>query len=168
MRYYMLKQDRMLRNLIEIEGFHNCPDIIMDRNAADTFKRCANMYVNGDERSQYPDIFQSPVLMISEKMFQTVKYYDTSVIYKTVVLTDIKMKRQEVYRLMMPEIIDAESPKDKTDSKAVIKNRIFYIKEGIEHYLIVAEDVLESMLSSASVGIIYEEVNLEKWGKYGI
>lgn len=163
MRYYEIKQDRLLRNLIEIEGFANCPNIIMDRAKADTFKRSANMYVKGDERSQYPDLFQSPVLMISEKLFQAVKYYDTSVIYKIVVLTNQKLKKQAVYRLVMPEIIDAEEEKEE-----VITNRIFYIKKGIEHHLIVTEDVLESMLSRESIGFLYEEINLGKWGKCGL
>ena len=108
MRYFELTQDRKLRNLAAIEGFQNCPDIVMDRERADSFKRCTNMYVNGDEKSQYPDLFQSPVLLVSERLFQTLKYYDTSVIYKIVVLTDLKQKRQEIYRLMMPIIIDME------------------------------------------------------------
>ena len=50
MRYFELTQDRKLRNLAAIEGFQNCPDIVMDRERADSFKRCTNMYVNGDEK----------------------------------------------------------------------------------------------------------------------
>ena len=98
MRYFELTQDRQLRNLIAIDGFQNCPDIVMDRARADSFKRCTNMYVKGDEKSQYPDLFKSPVLMISEKLYQILKYYDTSVIYKIVVLTDLEHRRQEIYR----------------------------------------------------------------------
>ena len=37
MKYYELKQDRKLRNLIEIEGFHGCPDIVLDRNMAEPY-----------------------------------------------------------------------------------------------------------------------------------
>lgn len=164
MRYFELKQDRRLQNLIEIEGFKNCPDIVMNREEADSFKRCTNMYVNGDEKSQYPDLFKSPVLMISEKLYQILKYYDTSVIYKIVVLTDLKHRRQEIYRLMMPVIIDAgAADREELYTQLHSGRRIFYIKDGQDHHLIVTEDAAESILSQGSVGICYEETAPEKW-----
>lgn len=169
MRYFELKQDRQLRNLIEIEGFKNCPDIVMDREEADNFKRCTNMYVTGDEKSQYPDLIKSPVLMISEKLYQALKFYDTSVIYKIVVLTDLKRRRQEVYRLMMPVIIDAEvTGKEELDRQLHDGRRIFYVRtrakeNGLDHHLIVTEEVAESILSQGSIGICYEETIPEKW-----
>lgn len=172
MRYYEIKQDVNLRNLVEIEGFKGCPNMILDREKADTYKRCTSMFVSGTPESQYPDLFQSPVLLLSEKMYQIVKYYDDDVIYKIVVLTDLKMKRQEVYRLMLPKIADVlgnntQYLKNGYIEKPSIRkhpdfaNRIFYVTEGITHHLIVTEDVLESMLSRGCVGICYEEVGVE-------
>lgn len=156
MKYYEIKQDKKLYNTIQFEGFGGCPNIIMDRNVADTFKRCTSMYVTGNPESQYPDLIQSPVLMISEKMFQILKYYDTSVIYKIVVLTDMKRNRQEVYRLMLPRIFELPVEVQK-------EQRIFYIKEGIEHHLIVTGNVLESILAREHVGICYEQVDIKGW-----
>lgn len=155
MKYYEIKQDRTLYPTIQFEGFENCPNIIMDRNKADTFKRCTSMYVTGSLESQYPDLIQSPVLLISEKLFQILKYYDTSVIYKIVMLNNLKLNRQEVYRLMLPEIY--EEP-------LVIKKeqRVFYVKSGIEHHLIVESDVLESILAREMVGICYKRVWIEE------
>lgn len=178
MRYFELTQDRQLRNLIAIEGFENCPDIVMDREQADSFKRCTNMYVKGDETSQYPDLFKSPVLMISEKLYQTLKYYDTSVIYKIVVLTDLEHRRQEIYRLMMPIIIDMRNTGSaELDRQLHGGRRIFYVRgcpnescrqyDGHpawqNHHLIVTEEVAESILSLGSIGICYEETTPEKW-----
>ena len=160
MRYFELTQDRKLRNLAAIEGFQNCPDIVMDRERADSFKRCTNMYVNGDEKSQYPDLFQSPVLLVSERLFQTLKYYDTSVIYKIVVLTDLKQKRQEIYRLMMPIIIDMEhTTAEELDRQLGDGRRIFYVCGRAEetvwqkHHVIVGEGGAESILTRESMGI---------------
>lgn len=152
MNYYEIKQDKKLYNTIRFEGFEGCPNMVMDRKAADTFKRCTTMYVTGNKESQYPDLIQSPVLLVSEKLFQVLKYYDTSVIYKIVVLTDIKRSRQEVYRLMLPKIYEAlaEIPKEQS---------IFYVKKGLEHHLIVTSDVLESILARENVGICYEKVS---------
>lgn len=103
MKYYESKQDRTLRNLIEIDGFQGCPNIVLDQNMADKYNKCTILYVNGTSESRYPDLIQSPVLMVSEKIYQVLKYYDTSVMYKIVVLMDRKHKRQEVYRLVLPK-----------------------------------------------------------------
>ena len=173
MRYFELTQDRQLRNLIAIDGFQNCPDIVMDRARADSFKRCTNMYVKGDEKSQYPDPFKSPVLMISEKLYQILKYYDTSVIYKIVVLTDLEHRRQEIYRLMMPVVIDMKNTGvEELRRQLRGGRRIFYLRgcpNGAgytaeqNHHLIVTEEVAESILSLGSIGICYEETTPEKW-----
>lgn len=151
MRYFEIKQDIKLRNPIVFEGFEGCPNIVMDRERAQQFKRCVNMYVNGNQESQYPDIIQSPILLISEKLYQILQYYDKSVIYKMVILTDLKMRRQDPYRLMMPT-------EKEVDDEITKEDRIFYIKKDGKHHLIVNEDVLESILSRHCIGIVYQQV----------
>lgn len=169
MKYFKVKQDKKLRNLIQIEGFQGCPDIVLDRNMAEDINACTTLYVKGNEASLYPDLIQSPVLLISEKMYQVLKYYDTVTIYKIVVLTDLKNKRQEVYRLMLPQVEDALGDKTKYDHNGLLakisisssidlKKKIFYVSEGKTHHLIVAQDVLESMLARSCIGICFEEL----------
>ncbi len=173
MRYYELKQDHKLQNLIELKGFKGCPNLILDRDKAGTFRKCSNLYVKGDEKSIFPDLLQSPTLMLSEKLYQVLKYYDADVIYKIAILTDRKMKRQEIYRLMLPKTQQVLSKDtiyfkngwiDKPVLRADIEagKRIFYISEGITHHLIVTDEVLESILMREMVGIQYEEVSVEK------
>ena len=154
MRYFEIKQDIKLRNSIVFEGFEGCPNIVMDRERAQRYKRCVNMYVNGNQESQYPDIIQSPILLISEKLYQILQYYDKNVIYKMVILTDLKMRRQDPYRLMMPT-------EKEVDDEITKEDRIFYIKKDGKHHLIVNEDVLESILSRHCVGIVYQQVEDE-------
>lgn len=169
MKYYELKQDRKLRNLIEIEGFHGCPDIVLDRDMAEQFNKCTILYVKGTQESQYPDMIQSPVLMVSEKMYQVLKYYDNSVMYKIVVLMDRQQKCQNVYRLVLPmqqNVLDERTTYDHNglldqiviSPRADKRQRIFYVSEGITHHLIVTQDVLESMLALNSIGICYKEL----------
>ena len=169
MKYYEIKQDSRLRNLVEIEGFQGCPNLVLDREMAEQFNRCTTLYVKGTEASQYPDLIQSPVLMVSEKMYQVLKYYDTNVIYKIVVLTDLKNKRQEIYRLMLPpkeDVLDGKTTYDHNklldriviSPKTDAKKKIFYVTEGVTHHLVVTQDVLESMLARGSVGILYKEL----------
>ena len=169
MKYYEIKQDRNLRNTIEIEGFKGCPNIVLDKEMADKLNRCTTLYVKGTMESQFPDLIQSPVLMISEKMYQIIKYYDTDVDFKIVVLTDLKNKRQEIYRLMLPPVEDVLDESTTYDHNRILdkiviskktdaKKKIFYVTEGITHRLIVEQDVIESMLARGSVGVIYNEL----------
>ena len=169
MKYYEIKQDRRLRNRIEIDGFKGCPNMILDRDMAEQFNKCTTLYVNGTPSSQYPDLIQSPVLMISEKMYQVWKYYDSSVIYKIVVLMDTKNKKQAVYRLVLPETLDVLAEETSYDHNGLLeqivisknidqKKRIFYVSEGVTHHLVVTQDVLESMLAMDSVGICFQEL----------
>lgn len=172
MRYYKLKQDRNLRNAISFEGFAGCPDNVFDKEIVKTFRRATTLFVKGTSESVYPDLVQSPLLLISEKLYKILRFYDSDTIYKVVVLTNIDLKRQEVYRLMVPETENYLSEKtvylkNGIIDKIVLKKelnphrRIFYVTEGITHHLIVTEDVLESILSRDSVGIKYEEVEVE-------
>lgn len=172
MRYFEIRQDVKLRNPVEFEGFKGCPDIVLSREDAVTFKRCSCMYVTGGPNCQYSDLYQSPVLLISEKLYQILKYYDDDVIYKIAVLTDLENRRQEIYRLMLPVTAEALGSKTAYQKNGQIErpviladagchNRIFYVSEGITHHLIVTGDVLESILARDCVGISYEELETE-------
>ena len=114
-------------------------------------------------------MIQSPVLMVSEKMYQVLKYYDNNVIYKIVVLMDRQQKCQNVYRLVLPmqqDVLDERTTYDHNglldqiviSPRADKRQRIFYVSEGITHHLIVTQDVLESMLTLNSIGICYKEL----------
>ena len=115
---------------------------------------------------------KSPVLLISEKLFDIIRYYDAEVEFRIAVLTDLKQKRQDVYRLMVPKVEDALSEQTIyfkngfLDTPVLKRNlcpqrRIFYVTEGYTYQLIVTEDVLESILARNSIGILYEEIKTE-------
>ncbi len=172
MRYYRIRQDRHLRNRITFQDLEGCPNLVFDKGTIRDFKRSSVLYVQGDKNSQYPDLFESPVLLISEKLFDIIRYYDTEVEFRIAVLTDLKQKRQDVYRLMVPKVEDALSEQTIyfkngfLDTPVLKRNlcpqrRIFYVTEGYTYQLIVTEDVLESILARNSIGILYEEIKTE-------
>lgn len=172
MKYFILKQDRNLENAIEIEGFNNSQKMTLLKADEDKYKDSTNVLVHGNENSIYPDLIQAPVLIISDELHKLFKLYENTVVYKIAVFSDLKRKKQKVYRLVLPELLDALSDKsvffkngwiDKIvlDDEKIGDYNIFQIKAGVDYYFIVSLDVVESMLKRGLfVGIKFEEVEV--------
>lgn len=172
MKYFVLKQDRTLENAIKIEGFNNSQKMTLLKADEEKYKDCTNVPVNGDENSIYPDFIQAPVLLISDELHKLFKLYENTVVYKIAVFSDLKRMKQKVYRLVLPELLDALSDKavyfkngwiDKIvlDADKIGEYNIFQIKAGVDYYFIASLDVVESMLKRGLfVGIKFEEVEV--------
>ncbi|OOM11723.1 hypothetical protein [Clostridium saccharobutylicum] len=172
MKYFVLKQDRNLENAIEIEGFNNSQKMTLLKADEDKYKDSTNVPVHGNENSIYPDLIQAPVLIISDELHKLFKLYEHTIVYKIAVFSDLKRKKQKVYRLVLPELLDALSDKsvffkngwiDKIvlDDEKIGDYNIFQIKAGVDYYFIVSLDVVESMLKRGLfVGIKFEEVEV--------
>lgn len=172
MKYFILKQDRNLENAIEIEGFNNSQKMTLLKEDEDKYKDSTNVPVKGNENSIYPDLIQAPVLLISDELHKLFKLYENTIVYKIAVFSYIEMETQKVYRLVLPELLDALSDKaiyfkngwiDKIvlDSNKIGDYNIFQIKAGVDYYFIVSLDVVESMLKrGVFTGIKFEEVEV--------
>lgn len=172
MKYFVLKQDRTLENAIEIEGFNNSQKMTLLKEDEEKYNDSSTVYVKGNENSIYPDLIQAPVLLISDELHKLFKLYENTIIYKIAVFTNLEMETQKVYRLVLPELLDALSDKavyfkngwiDKIvlDSSKIGDYNIFQIKAGVDYYFIVSLDVVESMLKRGLfVGIKFEEVEV--------
>ncbi len=173
MKYFILRQDRNLENAIEIEGFNNSQKMTLLKADEDKYKDSTNVPVHGNENSIYPDLIQAPVLLISDDLHKLFKLYENTVVYKIAVFSDLERKKQKVYRLVLPELLDALSDKaiffkngwiDKIvlDADKIGDYNIFQIKAGVNYYFIVSLDVVESMLKRGLfVGIKFEEVEVK-------
>lgn len=171
MKYFILKQDTNLANAIEFEEFNNKEKMILLKEDEDKFRATTDIRVNGNKNSIYPDFIEAPVLMVSNELHKIFKWYENTIIYKAVVFSDLKMERQDIYRLVLTDTIDAIS--DKTtylknglvdnivlDKKKIGDYNIFNIKAGIEYYFIVSLDVVESILKRNFTGIIFKQVEV--------
>ena len=173
MKYFVLKQDRNLENAIEIENFNNSQKMTLLKEDQEKYEDCTNVPVKGNENSVYPDFIQAPVLLVSDELHKIFKLYESTIVYKIAVFSDFKMEKQRVYRLVLPELLDALSEKaiyfkngwiDKIvlDSNKIGDYNIFQIKAGVDYYFIVSLDVVESMLKRGTfTGIKFEEVEVK-------
>ncbi len=59
------------------------------RTNSNKFSRNCALFMQGDSDSIYPDVMDSPVYMVSDKLKQLLAAYDPEVIYRRVVLNQI-------------------------------------------------------------------------------
>jgi len=121
---------------------------------------------------EYPDYFETPLMMISEKLKRIISKYERTITFQTAVLMNREQSHQEVYYVMnVPEldIASAEYKRDRLSGKKPelilieenIKNaRIFKIKDA-GNQLIIRLDVAESLLRRGASGIIFEKIKVD-------
>lgn len=172
MRYFILKQDRNLQKSIEFADFNNSQKMTLLKQDEKTFNESTNLFIKCSNDSIYPDYFQAPVLIVSDELHNIFKMHENTIIYKIVVFSNLKLKTQKVYRLVLPELIDGLSDKttylkngwiDKIvlDADKIGEYNIFQVKAGGDYYFIVSLDVLESMLKRGKfMGIKFSEIEV--------
>lgn len=171
MKYFVLKQDKNLENAIELEEFNNSQKMILLKEDEQSFKDTANVIVKGTEDSVYPDFIQAPVLLVSDELHNVFKWYEDTLIYKIAVFTNLELKTQRVYRLVLTDIVEGLSEKttylkngwvDKIvlDKEKIGDYNIFQIKAGVEYYFVVSLDVAESILKRGFIGTKFKEVEV--------
>jgi hypothetical protein len=172
MKYFILKQDRNLENSIEIEGFNDSQKAVLLKKDEKKYRDMASVPIVGNENSVYPDFMQAPTILVSNELHKIFKLYENSIIYKIAVFTNIELKKQKVYRLVIPEMLDALDSSttyfkngwvDKIvlNKEKVGKYNIFQIKAGVDCYFIVSLDVVESMLKrNLFTGVKFEEIGV--------
>ncbi|MHC1686046.1 MAG: hypothetical protein AB6733_24475 [Clostridiaceae bacterium] len=171
MKYFILKEDNNLQNLIELEGFNHSEKMTLLKSDQDKFKDSVNILVKGNENSIYPELLQAPVLLVSENLSKIFQWHENTVVYKIAVFTDLKRESQKIYKLVLPELIDALSDKttylkngwaDKIvlDSNKIGEYNIFLIKAALDYHFVVSLDVVESILKRDFTGIKFQEVEV--------
>lgn len=170
-KYFLLKEDYNVENRVKFKDFTTSKKAIFLKEDVEILRDMADMYIDSDENTIFPALIESPVLMISEELYDLFNLYEENITYKIVVFSDIKREIQKVYRLMVPEVIDGLSEKTTytksnwldnmvLDKNKVGDNNIFRIKAALDYYLVVSLDVAEAILKRDFQGIIFKEVEV--------
>lgn len=170
----MLKQDESYNDLLVIkqlsqkidiknlnyQNIHNAPDTNI-------------FYVKATPESNYLDIFDSDIFLVSERLKELMEKYQPDAVFKTLVLIDLENKRQEKYFLPAFKKIDALSPnceftRDKSMiTKLILKRdkitnqKIFAVSEGPKPMIVVRLDAAESILRRYFDGICLQRIPVE-------
>ncbi|EKQ53193.1 MULTISPECIES: DUF1629 domain-containing protein [unclassified Clostridium] len=126
-----------------------------------------------DEETEFLDILDRNLFLISEKMKKIIEKYDPGILFKTVPLIDLKHKKQGNYYMPIFEDIECLSEKAELNlNKTVVKKiildkekikgkKIFRIKESSKALIVVRLDVAESLLRREFKGICLQKLEVD-------
>ena len=175
MDYFLLKQDERYTNTPRLMDLFNKVDV---RNInllkAHKIEDIIIFKVKVDGKSEFLDILDNQLFLISKAMKEVIEKYDSGILFKTLALIDQLHNKQENYYLPIVEELDALSDAaelnlNKTVVKKLILNKekihgkkIFKIKESSKTLIVVRLDVAESLLRRNFKGIKLERLEVEE------
>lgn len=176
MDYFLLKQDERYTNTPKLVDIFNRMDV-RNINLLKAHKIEDRMIfkVNTSDKSEFLDIMDNQLFLISKPIKQIIEKYDNGILFKTLALIDQLYDRQENYYLPIFEELevlsdDAELNLNKTVVKKLILNRekieekkIFKVKESAKPLIVVRLDVAESLLRRDFRGMKLERVEVKEY-----
>jgi hypothetical protein len=174
MDYFLLKQEEEYKNVPElIDVFNKIDARNINLLNAHKIEDIIIFNVKCDDETEFLDILDRNLFLISEGMKKIIKKYDSEIILKTIPLIDLQNDRQENYYMPIFEDIECLSEKARLNlNKTVVKKivldkekirgkKIFKIKESSKNLIVVRLDVAESLLRRAFKGLSLERVEVD-------
>ncbi|EKQ50990.1 MULTISPECIES: hypothetical protein [unclassified Clostridium] len=174
MDYFLLKQDERYINIPRLENIFNKIDVrninLLNSHKIDDI---VVFYVKADKETNFLDILNNQLFLISDEMGKILKKYDEEMILKTIPLIDKANKKQRNYYLPIFEEIEALSEKAEfnlnrtvvkkiiLDKEKIQDKKIFKIKEVFKPLIVIRLDVAESLLRRNYKGISLERLQVE-------
>ena len=173
MNYFLLKQDEDYINAPVLMDVFNKLDV-RNINLLKAHKIDDILIFNTkcDEETEFLDILDRNLFLISEKMKKIIEKYVPEILFKTVPLIDLKYKKQENYYMPIFEDIECLSEKAELNlNKTVVKKiildkekikgkKIFRIKESSKALVVVRLDVAESLLRREFKGMCLQRLEI--------
>lgn len=164
MKYYLIRQDKRIKNAV-IPQINNLKGIW--KSDAPFFQSVKVRNLNG-----YPyflPLLEASVYIVSDKMKKVFEIYQNKMLYRPCALGLLETKSIKVYWLMQPRIIDCleERIKDNilySDQDIVLcrakigYNKLFQIDTKVGNYLVIDEEVLESLLRAGITAFEWNEL----------
>ena len=124
--------------------------------------------------SEYSDYLET-YMLVSEKLKRIMSKYQSNAIFKTVVLIERKINRQEIYYLISAPLIQCASDQTVYNKQGQVKEfvldeekvghaRIFKA-DNYENHVLVRLDVAESILRRDSYGVSFDRVTIDRSAK---
>ncbi|WP_243109379.1 imm11 family protein [Anaerophilus nitritogenes] len=171
MKYFIIKQEKEIGHLIKLRDFTGSNHMTFIKEQADQLNDVSILFVEGGKESVYTDFIENPVFLISDELKKVFEMYEYTLIFKTVVLSNIEEKTQKVYHMVLTDGIDGLSEKTTyykngwekdiiLDQEKLKNYNIFQIKGTVGNSMIVSLDVAESILRRDFTGVSFKEIEV--------
>lgn len=175
MDYFLLNQDkRYTKTPCIMDLFENINVRYLNLVDSERIDDITVLYVRSDKDTEYIDVLEKPLFMISEKLKKLLDRYNADIVFKMVPLIDFENNIQKNYYLPVIEEIEALSSESEfgfnkfTVKKAVLDEekikgkKIFKIKESDKTLVVIRLDVAESILRRDFKGISIKRLEVSK------
>jgi len=170
--YFIMEEDKRIKNRIKFRDIESGSYVEIEPEEIPQVQDITVLFMLGDEDSIYPDVIETPVFLISDQLKKLIEPYDPEVIYRRVVMNQVKQRKQKTYWILLGERVDCL---DKTSemypngwSKRIVFNkekigtrRIFRTKGILEPKVFVHVDVSESILRREFGGIVFRSIEMK-------
>ncbi|MEZ2661315.1 imm11 family protein [Aneurinibacillus aneurinilyticus] len=177
MNYFIMSHDERVYNAVKPMGVSQVitKEMLDEEHIRKMNKVHFQFPISEQNAAEYVDFIQDSIPFVSDRCKQLMEKYVPHMCFKSVVLTDQKQPRQDVYWLIVPPRIhclsvESEFHKDGTVKRLIIDEqkaapyKIFRIDGILEDYILISLDVAESLLRRGFTGIRLKKV--EKEGVY--
>ncbi|WP_042473912.1 hypothetical protein [Bacillus ndiopicus] len=177
MNYFILRQDHRIIQAVEPIGITKVlkKELLTIERIEEIELLNRQFPIATKKKTDYIDFIERPIALFSDTLKQLIEKYDTSLLWKSVVLADIPNVKQTLYWLAILPKIACLSPKtefhlDGTLKKLIIDEEkakpysIFQIEGIYETFIFINIELAESILRRRFQGIQLEKVQTEgRW-----
>lgn len=167
--YFTMEEDKRIQNRIRFRDIESNRMWEFPPEEFEQIQEITVLFMLGDEDSIYPDVIETPLFMVSDRLKQLLEAYDSHVFYRRVVMNQVKENKQKTYWLLLTEKLDcldesSEWYPNGWDKKIVLNKRQIgsrrvFKAEGVQTpRVFVNLDVAESIMRRNFTGILFREV----------
>lgn len=169
--YFELEQDKRIRNRFRFRDIESTVRGEFEPEEFNQIQDISVLFTLGDKDSVYPDVVDAPVFLVSDALKKLLSAYDPEVMYRRVVLNQVKERMQKKYWLLLTEKIDcldecSEQHANGWDKRIVLnrerigRRRVFKVNGIRVPRVFVNLEVSESILRREFKGIVLRPVEV--------
>lgn len=171
MKYFIMTQDKRLRNVVQLKEFPTAEEADFDTSYADKVNDNTVLHTVENETSVYPDVFLAPLYLVEDKIYRVAMMYDETLLFKKVSLVNMERATRKSYWLALLDRLDclhSESrfyPDHSVEHLILDKDKIrgkemFKIHGISPNWVVVSMNIAESVLRRTPFGVRFEEVEV--------
>ena len=171
--YFMMEEDKRIQNRIRFKDIESNVAYEFEDDELPQIQDISVLFMEGNKDSIYPDVIETPVFLVSDRLKRLLEPYDPAVFYRRVALNQVKEKKQRMYWLLITEKTECLDERSEyypngwnkrviLERGAVGARRIFKVKGLMTPKILVHVDVAESIMRRDFDGILFRPVEVRQ------
>lgn len=169
MKYFIMTQDKRLRNVVKLKDFPTDQEADFDTSYADQVNANTVLHTEESDNTVYPDVLLAPLYLVEDKIYRVASMYDETLLFRKVSLVNLDRATRKSYWLPLLDRMDclhsdSKFYKDNSveqlvlDEEKVRGKEMFKIEGITPNWVVVSMNIAESVMRREPFGVRFEEV----------